>query len=144
MAHTDARGRPTRYDEPASGWGVMVVFAGVLLAVVGCFQLMSGFAALVNDDALQATPRGLVFSDDLTLWGWIHMALGVLLIAAGAALFSGRAWARMAAVVVAGLSALANLLFMPAHPVWSVLVISFDVLVIYAVVVHGGRAQAAR
>jgi hypothetical protein len=144
MTYTDQRGHPVRYDEPASGWGAMVVFAGVLLAVVGCFQLMSGLAALVNEDALQATPRGLVLTDDVTLWGWIHMALGVLLIAAGAALFSGRTWARVAAVAVAGLSALANVMFLPAHPVWSVLVIAFDVLVIYAVVVHRDVPQPAR
>ena len=80
---------------------------------------------------------GLVLTMDYTAWGWTHIVLGLLLAGLGAALFTGRMWARVGGVLVAGLSILAAFSFANAYPLWSVVVIAVDVFVIYALTVHG-------
>jgi hypothetical protein len=72
------------------------------------------------------------FKLDTTAWGWIHLLLGVLLVGTGYALLSRRAWAGVAAIVLAGLSAIANFLFIPYYPFWSIVVIALDVWVIWS------------
>jgi len=89
-------------------------------------------------------PNGLVLNVDYTAWGWTHLILGVLLLAAGAAIFSGRVWGRTIGVIAALLSAVVNFAFIAAYPLWSVLIITIDVLVIYALVAHGGEMRQRR
>jgi hypothetical protein len=89
-------------------------------------------------------PNGLVVNVDYTAWGWTHLLLGVLLIAAGYAVFSGRVWGRTLGVIAALLSAIVNFAFIPAYPVWSILIITVDVLVIYALIAHGGELRKDR
>jgi hypothetical protein len=71
-------------------------------------------------------------------WGWSHILVGVVVGLAGVALWRGRMWGRVVAVVVAVISILANFSFMSAAPAWSIVGIVLGVLVVYAVVVHGG------
>jgi hypothetical protein len=89
----------------------------------------------------ETAPSGLVLAVDYTTWGWVHLVLGVLAVATGPGLLYGRTIARVAAVVLAVLSAIVNLAFVAAYPVWSILVIALDVVVIYAIVVHGRELQ---
>jgi hypothetical protein len=86
-------------------------------------------------------PRGNVINLDYTAWGWIHLIVGIVVVLAGLGLFTGSVWASVVAVVVAVLSAVANLFVIGAYPVWSVIVIALDVLVIYAVTVHSGELR---
>lgn len=130
---TDRAPAPTDRSPAAYGG---VVFAAMLMILAGTFQAVQGLVALVNDD-FYVTGEEYIFRFDLTTWGWVHLVLGVIVGLAGAALLRGAAWARTMAVVLAGLSILANFLWLPHYPVWSLTVIAFDVFVIWALVVHG-------
>ncbi len=79
---------------------------------------------------------------DYTAWGWVHLLGGIVVILAGVALFAGKMWARILAVIVAVVSAVINVLFLPAYPIWSTMMIAIDVLVIWAVTVHGSEMKS--
>jgi hypothetical protein len=125
-----------RYSGPTA-WTGWVVFAALMMILVGTFQAIEGLVALFDDGFYHVTEGGLVVDVDYNVWGWIHLLLGALLVLAGAGVLAGNVVARAVAVVLAGLSALINMLFIEAYPVWSILIITIDVLVIYALVVHG-------
>ena len=76
-------------------------------------------------------------------WGWVNMAIGVVVFLSGLGVLSGNVLARFVGVVLASLSLVANFLFLPSYPVWSIVIIAIDVLVIYALTVHGREAAAA-
>jgi hypothetical protein len=65
----------------------------------------------------------------------------VLLVVVGYAVLSARSWARFTAVGLAGISAIVNFLFLPAYPVWAVIVIALDLIVVFALLVHGGELR---
>jgi hypothetical protein len=137
--------RGPRYDEYGqpitSGWANWVVFAGVMLIVLGFFQAIEGLTALFRDSYYAVRPGGLVLHVDYTVWGWTHLILGAVALLAGAGLLRGNLAARVVGVALAVVSAIVNLAFIAASPVWSVLVIVLDVIVIYAIVVHGGELK---
>jgi hypothetical protein len=120
-----------------SGWVGWVFFAGIMLTLVGVFQVMAGLVALFDKSYYLVTTDHLVVHMSYTAWGWVHLALGALAIAAGVGVMSGRLWARIYAILLASISAIANLAFISAYPVWGVIMIAVDVLVIYALAVHG-------
>ncbi|MFF4378134.1 hypothetical protein ACIQI7_27325 [Kitasatospora sp. NPDC092039] len=124
-----ARG-PERYPH-ASGW---TVFAGVMLITAGMMAVFQG-AAAVRKDGLLIVTRSYVYSMNTEGWGWIHLILGVVVVVAGVAVFSGAVWARVVGVVVAGLGMLANFLWLPYYPVWAIVLIAVDALVIWALCV---------
>ena len=107
------------------------------MILLGTFEGIQGFVAIFDDGYYRVTESGLVVSVDFTVWGWIHLALGILVVLSGIGIMAGNLAARTAGVVLAGLSAITNLLFIEAYPIWSVIVITVDVLVIYALIVHG-------
>ncbi|GAB3308048.1 hypothetical protein GCM10027451_16690 [Geodermatophilus aquaeductus] len=130
--------RPAYGRDPApTAWTGWVVFGSFMLIMVGSFQAIEGLVAIFDEGFYGVTEAGLVVNVDYTVWGWTHLLLGVLLVASGVGVLAGNTAARTVAVVLAGLSALVNLVFITAYPVWSVLIITIDVLVIYAIVVHG-------
>lgn len=122
---------------PRNGWYGWIVFAGTMMLLLGTFHAIAGLVAIFEEEHFLVTRNGLIISADFTVWGWTHLLLGILVAVAGGALFAGRMWARVVAIVVAMLSAILNLAFLPAYPVWSAIMIAFDVLVIYAVAMHG-------
>jgi hypothetical protein len=128
----------------STGWVGLLVFAGIMLILAGAFQAIDGLIALFNDELYVVRPNGLVINLDYTAWGWTHLLLGILLIAAGYAVLSGRVWGRTLGVIAALLSAIVNFAFIPAYPVWSILIITVDVLVIYALIAHGGELRENR
>jgi hypothetical protein len=109
------------------------VFAGVMMIVGGGFQALEALAAIVNDKYLVVLPE-YIYAFDLTAWGWIHLVIGLALVAIGICLLMGQGWARVAGIVVAGLAALANFTWLPYSPLWAIIVIAIDVLVIWALV----------
>jgi hypothetical protein len=120
------------YEPRVSGWAAGgATFAAALMVLIGAFQFLAGLAAIIDDDFYVVT-RNYAFDLDVTGWGWIHLILGVVIFCAGLALFAGRAWAAMVAIVLAILSAIANFFFIPYYPWWSLLVIALDVWVIWA------------
>jgi hypothetical protein len=78
-----------------------------------------------------------VISWDATVWGWIHLLLGIIVVLAGFALMQGATWARIVGIILVGLSAIANFAFIPYYPVWSILIVALDVVVLWALIAHG-------
>jgi hypothetical protein len=123
-------------------WVGFVLFAGIMLVMLGGFQAIEGFVALFKEDLYLVTRNGLTLSMDYTSWGWTHLILGLAAIAIGIGVLLGQMWARVLGIVVAALSALANIAFLPAYPIWCTIVIATDILVIYALAMHGKEVKA--
>jgi len=129
-----------RGPEPTA-WTGWVVFAAFMMLMLGFFQAIEGLVAIFDDGFYHVSPSGLVVNVNYNAWGWTHLLLGVLIFVSGIGVLAGNMAARVAAVILAGLSAVLNLVFIEAYPVWSVLIITVDVLVIYAITVHGGELR---
>jgi hypothetical protein len=131
-------------SRPVSGWAVgFTAFAGAIMLMVGIFQTFAGLAALFNDDFLVRAPN-YTYDIDITGWGWIHLIIGLFVAAAGFAVFSGATWARAVGITLALLSAIANFFFIPVYPVWAVLIIALDIVVIWALSQYTEEAVEAR
>jgi hypothetical protein len=125
---------------PVSGWAVgFALFGGLMMVMVGMFQALEGFVAILNDQFYVVT-QSYTYGVDVTVWGWIHLVLGVLVAVAGFFVFTGSVWARAVGIGFAVLNAIAQFLFMPYYPVWSLLLIALDVCVIWALCVFGRRS----
>jgi hypothetical protein len=120
----------------------LAFFAATMMIMVGVFHAIQGLVALAND-TFYVVGEEWVFQFDITTWGWVHLAFGALLIVAGIFLFKGATWARWTAVVLAGLSAVVNFMWLPYYPLWSVIVIAIDVAIIWALTAHGRAIDAA-
>ena len=131
----------TEYPAEPTGWVGWIIFAGTMLVILGIFHAIQGLVALFNDSVYLVGPKGLVINVDYTAWGWIHLIGGIIVVLAGVALFAGKMWARILAVIVAVVSAIINVVFLPAYPIWSTMMIAIDVLVIWALTVHGGEMK---
>ncbi|RFU22030.1 DUF7144 family membrane protein [Geodermatophilus marinus] len=143
MTGTSQRREPPPYDQPpTSAWTGWVVFGGVVLVVMGLIHVVQGLVALLDDEYYLVTAEGLVVNVDYTTWGWVHLGFGVIGGLVGLGLLAGNLAARIAGVVIAGLSILVSIAFSPAYPIWALIVITLDVLVIYAIVVHGRELQS--
>src|SRR3954451_12430189 len=125
----------------ATGWVGWILFAGMMLILVGMFQFISGLVALFNHTYSAVNSNHLVVHANYTAWGWTYLALGTLAFAAGYGVMAGRMWARIYAIFLATVSAVINLGFVNAQPVWSVMMITIDVLVIWALSVHGREVE---
>lgn len=131
--------------EPTEGrvteWVGMVLFAGILLATVGFFNLIEGVIALFRDEFYLVRPNGLVVSFDYTIWGVLLLASAVLLMGTGWGVVAGKTWARVVAIIVVLANTLLNMVFLPAYPLWATMVIALDVFVVYVLVVHGRETK---
>ncbi len=123
-----------------TGWVGWVYFAGFMMLIIGILQMISGLAALLNDTYFVATPSHLLVFD-YTTWGWVHLVMGLVIMLAGSAVINGRTWGRIVAILLAVGSIIANFAFLSAYPVWSVIVIAIDVLIIFALTVHGAETE---
>ena len=122
-----------------SGWTVgFAVFAGVMLMIIGVFHALAGLAAII-DDQFFVVSKNYAFEFDTTAWGWLHLIFGVIVVFAGYRIFSGVTWARVVGIAVAAISAVGNFFWIPYQPVWAVLIIALDVLVIAALCAYGTR-----
>jgi hypothetical protein len=139
-AEPEGSTRATGYDEP-SGWVGWITFAAFMLIIVGCFHAIQGLVALFDDQKFLVTDSGLIVSADYTTWGWVHLIGGIILALAGLSLFAGRLWARIVGVIAAMVSALVNVAFLSAYPIWSAIMIALDILVIWALTVHGAEMK---
>ena len=114
------------------GW---LAFAGIMLVLVGMFNVIDGIAAIANSDYLV---NELLFAN-LDAWGWFFLIWGILQICAGIGVVSGSAWGAMVGVITAFVNAIAQLSWAATYPVWAISAIVIDVIVIYGLVVYGGR-----
>jgi hypothetical protein len=125
----------------AAFWSGWILFAGIMMLLIGAYNLLQGLAAIFSDDYYLVTEDELLVFD-FTTWGWIMLVWGVVLLAVGWGLVTGTPWSRWAGIVVAGLNAVAQAAFLSAFPLWSILVVGLCVLVIFALAAHWDDAQA--
>jgi hypothetical protein len=133
MAATAGSTPTARRSEPeASGW---IIFAAVVLFMSGTFGAIWGLAAILNDKAVTVGGHGVLIAD-FTTWGWIHLILGIVMIMTALGLFGLRGWARWTAIFFAMLQAILQTTVFPAFPLWSLVVVALDVVVIYQLTAH--------
>jgi hypothetical protein len=119
-----------------TGWAG---FAGMMILVVGTFNLIWGFVALVQDDYF-ASDQLLMWS--LNSWGAIHIAIGCLQLLTALLIFSGSGAGAVLGVLFSFLSAIGALLAIGAYPIWSIVILVIDGLVIYALTVYGDALRS--
>jgi len=117
-------------------WTGWMAFGGCLMLVIGCFNVVGGIAALINDEVF-AQGKHVTVLFDLTQWGWVHLILGAGLVVVGAALINGSDWARLPGAVLVLANLLSQFMTLPAYPFWALLVMAFDGVVLWAIVAHG-------
>ncbi len=123
--------------QDVSGWAVGWTWvAAVMMWLVGGFHAIAGLVGIINDEFYAVTPN-YIFQFDVTAWGWIHLIGGLIVFLAGVYLLSGQVWARTIGVSLAVVSMLANFAWLPWSPFWSIIMITANVFVIWALTVHG-------
>ena len=129
-----------RSPERGQGYG-LVLFASILLVVVGCFNIIYGIAA-ISQSHVFVTHAHFVFSN-LRTWGWITLILGALQLLAGVGVLAGNQLARWFAVAVIALNAIDQMFFIPAYPFWSLTIIAIDVVALWGLCAYGSRENLA-
>ena len=129
-----------RYPDGVTGWVGWIAFAGYFMIIGGFFGAIQGLAALLRDESYFFVTEDGLLTFDYTTWGWIHLILGVVLMLIGGYLLKGATWARVVAIILVGLHLIAQFTFVSAYPVWGVIAITIDLLVLYALLVHGREA----
>jgi hypothetical protein len=124
-----------------SAWTGWITFGALMMIMIGSFQALMGLTALFESGYYAVPQRGLLVNVDFTVWGWAHIALGAIAIAAAIGLLAGRMWARVVAIAMAALISVVQLAFLAAAPLWSITIITLSVLVIYAVTMYGDQVD---
>lgn len=124
-----------------TAWLGVDVFAGMVILLSGFFSGFQGLVALIGPSTYYATVSGSLFIFNVNGWGWWNLIVGVVFVITGISLLTGAGWARIAAIILAIISAVGQLFLIPVQPWWAVIVIAVDVLIIYALTVHGGQLR---
>jgi hypothetical protein len=140
-------GPDTAYDDDLSagsyGWRL---FASFMLIMAGLFNIIDGLVAITNANYYASNSAThniqLPITNNLHAWGWTALIIGCVIVFAGLVVLTGALWARIIGVVVVGLNMLFRLAFLAAFPFWGLVILFIDGLVIYALIVHGGREQS--
>jgi Predicted membrane protein (DUF2127) len=140
QTHASSQHVQSRYveAEESQGFG-WIVFAGVLIMIAGVVNLVYGIAAIAESSFYVANTQ-FVFSK-LNFWGWVLTCVGLLQLCVAAGIWAQAQWARWTGVIIASLSAIAQLFYLPSYPWLSIAVFTLDVLVIYGLVAYGGRME---
>ena len=110
-----------------------MIVAAILLVTSGVLHILQGIAAIGNDQVFVVI-TDYTYEFDLTVWGWVHLVLGIVIALVGAALFRGGLWARTLAVTLAAASIVVNFLWLPHYPAWAIAIIAIDTAMIWAVI----------
>lgn len=117
-----------------TGW---LLFAAVVLWIGGIHRILDAFWAFDRDDRVGGLDA-LFWQDDLALWGWTWLIVGVLMVAAGFGVLSRVQWARFFGIFMGTIAAVSAALWMYVFPIWSLIAIVIGVLVVYGLAVYGG------
>jgi hypothetical protein len=129
-------GRPG-YDEPrGAGW---VLFAGIMLMLVGILNAIYGIAAISNSSFFVNDTKYIL--SDLNTWGWVMLILGGLQLIAAYSVWNGNRFGVWFGIAVAGLNSIGALMSIPSYPFWSLSVFAVDILVIYGLAAYGGQRR---
>ena len=129
-----------RSHQGGHGYG-LVLFASILLVVIGCFNLIYGIAAIANAHVFTANAHYVL--GGLRTWGWITLILGVLQLLAALGVLAGNQVARWFAVAVLALNAIDQMFFIPAYPFWALTIIAVDVVALWGLCAYGSRENLA-
>ena len=121
-------------DDRGYGW---VIFAGVMLLILGMLNFIEGIAAIGNSHFFVANTHYI--AANLNTWGWVVLILGVIEILVGIGVFVKNQLSRWVGVIVLSLNAIAQLLMMPAYPFWSLCIFALDILAIYGLIAYGNK-----
>ncbi len=130
--------------ETGEGWRA---FAGIMIIVGGLLNFIDGLIAVTNANYFQhlaaanGTTVSLPITNDIKTWGWVVLFTGAVMVATGVGVFGGYLWARVLGVVAASFNIVVQLAFLAHYPLWSLIMLLVDVLVIYGIVVHGQRER---
>ena len=117
-----------------SGW---VVFAGVVMFIIGSLDALWGLAGILNDEILVVGGQGAIIAD-LTTWGWVHLILGSAVALTGIGLLVGNEAARWLGIFFLTVNAISQIVWFPAAPLWAFLIITLDVTIIYQLTARWG------
>ena len=132
--------RPGTSAEYARGrGGGLLIYASVLLGVLGLFNLLDGIAAIAQSSFFVAGTRYVI--GDLRAWGIVVVVLGALQLIAAFGVIAGNQLARWFGVAVLGINAVAQMFFIPSYPLWSLMILAVDVVGLYALCAFGGGEQ---
>ena len=127
------------YESSGMGWKL---FAGIMIIIVGTFNVIDGLVAITNVNQFKnafGSSSELPVTNNVKTWGWVVLILGAVLILSGFLIFVGNMFGRVIGVLAAGANAIVQLAYLPHYPLWSFTMILVDILVIWGIVVHGGR-----
>lgn len=130
-------------SKPAAGgqFSNWIAFAGVVMIVLGSLDAIWGLAAIVNDEVVVVGGHGaLIF--DLTTWGWVQLVLGALVGLSGIGLLVGNEIARVLGISLLAINAVLQVVWFTAAPLWAVLMIALDVVLIYQLMVNWSETEA--
>jgi hypothetical protein len=123
-----------------TAWVGWVFFAAYMMILLGVLEVMQGLAAIFHGSYFLVTQSHLLVFDFRT-WGWINLLIGIVVLIAGFELLRGATWARVLGIFLAILSFAANMGFVNAYPIWSIIMMIVDALIIFALAVHGGELR---
>ena len=124
-----------------TGWVGWIGIASFLMFLAGILHIIYGFAALFSYDWYVTTGSGTTYLLSISQWGWTLLIGGILLILTGILLFTGNMFGRIMGGIIVAASLIANVSLLTTAPVWSIIAIVFDVLILYAIIAHGGEMQ---
>ena len=127
-------------ENERTGWTGWITFAAIMMIIAGSLNALYGLIAVINDEWVVWGNNANLYLD-ISQWGWAHLVVGLIVLFSGIGLFSGKMIARIVAIIVAGLSLIANFFFIPAYPLWAIAVVVIDVLVIWALTAHGSEMK---
>ncbi len=119
-----------------TGWVGWIVFAAVIMVMMGVFSIIGGLIAIF-DDSWGEGALGQYAEGTANRWGWTALIIGVLVLFAAFGILQGKTWARVVAIILVGLEAIAHFGTVRGYPIWSMIVIILCVFVLYALIVHG-------
>ena len=131
--------QPTSYDleersYEGAGW---VLFAAIMLVMGGVLSIIWGIAAVSSSHFFLAEASYIL--SGLNTWGWILIGFGILEVLAAVSVWRGGEFGRWFGIFAAGLGSLAAMMSIPAYPLWSVVLVAINVLVIYGLAAYGGK-----
>ncbi len=132
----------TDTDGHGSGWTGWIIFAGLILFIVGCINVIQGLAAILKHTVYVLPSAGLLVTTDYNTWGWSLLIWGIIMALAGVGLFSGSSWARWFAIFVVVVNLIGQFAWFPAYPLWSMVAIALGVVVLFALTAGWREARA--
>ena len=125
-------------DKSGSGW---ITFAWIVLIVAGVFAIIDGVVAISRSSFFQSYGAHYVYSS-LKTWGWVELIMGIIAVLAGFGVVYNQQWGRWIGMLVAAISIIIQIFWIPIVPFWALTIILLDVLVIYGLAVYGGKQEA--